>query len=125
MIQGIQTQFNNNLEDCNTAVLDSFREQNIHFIARFLDLLTVIQFGCKFSKDITLQGGRYTDIDRFTVPSSTSLCINVRTKMDWQEKYILIINKVSILGAQMLHTVNKQLCRFQELIQDFSRIPIV
>jgi len=34
--------------------------------------------------------------------------------MDWQEKWLLIIGEVSMLGARTLYAVDEQLCRFQE-----------
>ncbi|KAM4059761.1 hypothetical protein HRG_002612 [Hirsutella rhossiliensis] len=39
--------------------------------------------------------------------------VDGRSRRDWQEKEVLVIDKVSILGAQTLHTANKQLCRLR------------
>lgn len=61
------------------------------------------------------RGGQYGNVDSFAVCSAAELWIGVRTKMDWQEKYvILIIDKVRMLSMQTLYSVNKQLCRLQE-----------
>ncbi|KAM4064254.1 PIF1-like helicase [Hirsutella rhossiliensis] len=45
--------------------------------------------------------------------------------MDWQEKDVLVIDEVSMLGARTLHAVNEQLCRLRGSHQDFGGIPIV
>ncbi|KAL8376641.1 hypothetical protein RB595_007651 [Gaeumannomyces hyphopodioides] len=45
--------------------------------------------------------------------------------MDWQEKYMLIIDEVSMLGARTLYAVNEQLCRLRGCTQDFGGIPII
>jgi hypothetical protein len=45
--------------------------------------------------------------------------------MDWQEKYLLIIDEVSMLGARTLYAVSEQLCRLRGSTQDFGGIPIV
>lgn len=38
---------------------------------------------------------------------------------------MLVIDKISMLGARTLHAVNEQLCIFRGCTQDFGRIPIV
>ncbi|RSL40464.1 hypothetical protein CEP54_016110 [Fusarium duplospermum] len=45
--------------------------------------------------------------------------------MDWQEKDVLVIDEVRMLGARTLHAVNEQLCRLRGSQQDFGGIPIV
>lgn len=45
--------------------------------------------------------------------------------MDWQEKYELIIDEVSMLGARTLYAVNEQLRRLRESTEDFGGIPVV
>ncbi|KAF1950771.1 hypothetical protein CC80DRAFT_222298 [Byssothecium circinans] len=45
--------------------------------------------------------------------------------MDWQEKYLLIIDEVSMFGARTLYAVNEQLCKLRGCAQDFGGIPIV
>jgi hypothetical protein len=84
-----------------------------------------IHSACKFSKDTTPRGGRHAGVDGFAVRSSTGLRIDVKIKMDWQEKYLLVIDEVSMLGARTLYAVNEQLCRFRESTRDFGGIPIV
>lgn len=58
-------------------------------------------------------------------PSSTGLRVDGRSRMDWQEKDVLILDEVSMLGARTLHTVNEQLCKFRGVAQDFGGVPIV
>ncbi|PVH91456.1 hypothetical protein DM02DRAFT_498860, partial [Periconia macrospinosa] len=43
----------------------------------------------------------------------------------WQEKYMLIIDEISMLGARTLHAVNEQLCVFRGCTEDFGGIPVV
>ncbi|KAF2176614.1 hypothetical protein K469DRAFT_733695 [Zopfia rhizophila CBS 207.26] len=45
--------------------------------------------------------------------------------MDWQEKDMLIINKVSMLGAWILYTINKRLYTLQGYLKNFSGIPVI
>ncbi|KAL5600785.1 hypothetical protein FOVSG1_006815 [Fusarium oxysporum f. sp. vasinfectum] len=55
--------------------------------------------------------------------SSAGLRIDGQAKMDWQEKYALIIDEVGMLGARMLYAVNVQLRRLRESTEDFGDIP--
>jgi len=84
-----------------------------------------IHSACRFSKDTIPRSGRYADVDRFALPGSGGLRIDGQTKMNWQEKYLLIVDEVSMLGARTLHAVNEQLCRLRESRRDFGGIPIV
>lgn len=43
----------------------------------------------------------------------------------WQEKWLLIVDEVSMLGTQTLYEVNEALRRFRGQPQDFGGIPIV
>ncbi|KNB06483.1 hypothetical protein FOXG_07178 [Fusarium oxysporum f. sp. lycopersici 4287] len=68
---------------------------------------------------------RAGDLDGFASSGSAALRIDGQTKMDWQEKQVLVIDEVSMLGARTLHAVNEQLCRLRESARDFGGIPIV
>ncbi|KAH7184332.1 hypothetical protein DER44DRAFT_834834 [Fusarium oxysporum] len=57
--------------------------------------------------------------------SSAGRRIDGQAKMDWQEKYALIIDEVGMLGARMLYAVNVQLRRLRESTQDFGDIPVI
>lgn len=83
-----------------------------------------IHSACGFSMD-TSQSGSKTAFDRFRLPSSTGLRVNGETRMDWQEKYLLIIDEVSMLGARTLYAVNEKLCQLRGCTEDFGGIPIV
>jgi hypothetical protein len=45
--------------------------------------------------------------------------------MDWQEKEMLVIDEISMLGARTLYAVNERLCVLRGCTQDFGGIPIV
>ncbi|EEU38418.1 uncharacterized protein NECHADRAFT_19452, partial [Fusarium vanettenii 77-13-4] len=51
--------------------------------------------------------------------------VHGQSRMDWQEKDLLVIDEVSMLGARTLHAANEQLCRLRGSQQDFGGIPIV
>jgi hypothetical protein len=84
-----------------------------------------IHSACRFSKDTVARVGRAGDPDGFASSGSAALRIDGQTKMDWQEKQVLVIDEVSMLGARTLHAVNEQLCRLRESARDFGGIPIV
>jgi len=83
-----------------------------------------IHSACHFSKDVS-RTHSYKHVDGFGASSSASLRVDGQTKMDWQEKYLLIIDEVSMLGARTLYAVNEHICAFRASKQDFGGIPIV
>jgi hypothetical protein len=42
------------------------------------------------------------------LPKPAGLRIDGQTRMDWQERYLLIIDEVGMLGARTLYAVNEQ-----------------
>ena len=64
-------------------------------------------------------------------PGSSALVAPSRRRVDgsiqasWQEKLILVIDEVSMLGGKTLHKVNQALKDFRSSPQDFGGIPIV
>jgi hypothetical protein len=46
-------------------------------------------------------------------PLSTSLRVDGQSRMNWQEKDVLVVDEVSMLGARTLHAVNEQLCIYR------------
>ena len=48
-----------------------------------------------------------------------------QVRMDWQEKYLLIVDEVSMLGARTLYAANERLCKLRGSTQDFGGIPVV
>lgn len=83
-----------------------------------------IHSACNLSKG-TSRIGSCKDADEFNLSRSAGLRVDGETKMDWQEKYLLIIDEVSMLGARTLYAVNEQLCRLRVSTQDFGGIPII
>ena len=83
-----------------------------------------IHSACHFSKDSS-RVHSYKDVDGFAASSSANLRVDGQTKMDWQEKYLLIIDEVSMLGARTLYAVNEHICALRGSKQDFGGIPIV
>jgi hypothetical protein len=57
-----------------------------------------IHSACSFSKDASRMGSN-KDIDGIRESNTANLYIDGQARMDWQEKYLLIINEVSILRA--------------------------
>jgi hypothetical protein len=84
-----------------------------------------IHSACNFSKDTTTRTGRAGEPDSFAPSSSAGLRIDGQAKMDWQEKYALIIDEVSMLDARTLYAVNEQLRRLRESTEDFGDIPVI
>jgi hypothetical protein len=85
-----------------------------------------IHSACNFSKDHTSRKGVYSKaIDGIRPSGAGDLYIDGQTRMDWQEKWLLIIDEVSMLGGRTLYAVNEQLCKLRGCAQDFGGIPIV
>ncbi|RKK06850.1 hypothetical protein BFJ65_g18403 [Fusarium oxysporum f. sp. cepae] len=84
-----------------------------------------IHSACGFSKDTAPRGGRGSDVDGFAASSSASLRVDGRSTAQWQEKWLLIIDEVSMLGARTLYVVNEQLRKLRGRAQDFGGIPII
>ncbi|KAG7413173.1 ATP-dependent DNA helicase PIF1 [Fusarium oxysporum f. sp. raphani] len=84
-----------------------------------------IHSACGFSKDTAPRGGRGSDVDGFAASSSASFRVDGRSTAQWQEKWLLIIDEVSMLGARTLYAVNEQLRKLRGRAQDFGGIPIV
>lgn len=79
-----------------------------------------IHSACKFSKDVRSN----RSLDRITF-GSTQLRIDGESRAEWDEKCMLIIDEVSMLGARTLHAVNEQLCMLRGSTEDFGGIPII
>jgi hypothetical protein len=79
-----------------------------------------IHSACKLSKDV----GSNRSLDRVTFGSS-NLRIDSESRVVWEERQMLIIDEVSMLGARTLHAVNEQLCMLRGSKEDFGGIPVV
>ncbi|KJZ68516.1 hypothetical protein HIM_12092 [Hirsutella minnesotensis 3608] len=84
-----------------------------------------IHSACGFSKDQGTGANRAKDLDRVRIPKRADRFVHGQSRMDWQEKDVLVIDEVSMLGARTLHAVNEQLCRLRGSQRDFGGIPIV
>ncbi|OAQ58219.2 ATP-dependent DNA helicase PIF1 [Pochonia chlamydosporia 170] len=84
-----------------------------------------IHSACGFSKDQAAGTSMAKDLDGVRLAKVTERFIHGQTRMDWQEKDLLVVDEVSMLGAQMLRAVNEQLRRLRGSHQDFGGIPIV
>ncbi|KAM4067793.1 AAA domain-containing protein [Hirsutella rhossiliensis] len=58
-------------------------------------------------------GGATRDIDGVRLAGQGERFVDGRSRMDWQEKEVLVIDEVSMLGARTLHAANEQLCRLR------------
>ncbi|XP_044717320.1 PIF1-like helicase domain-containing protein [Hirsutella rhossiliensis] len=65
------------------------------------------------------------DVDGVRLPGQGERFVDGRSRMDWQEKEVLVIDEVSMLGARTLHAANEQLCRLRGSARDFGGIPVV
>ncbi|XP_044715322.1 PIF1-like helicase domain-containing protein [Hirsutella rhossiliensis] len=70
-----------------------------------------IHSACGFTKDQGPGANTARDVDG--------------SRMDWQDKDVLVIDEVSMLGARTLHAVNERLCQLRGSKRDFGGIPIV
>jgi hypothetical protein len=84
-----------------------------------------IHSACGFSKDQGTGADTTTDLDGVRLPKQAERFVHGQSRMDWQDKDLLVIDEVSMLGARTLHAVNEQLCRLRGSQQDFGGIPIV
>lgn len=84
-----------------------------------------IHSACKFTKDKITRAGRGRNVDGFASSSSAAVRIDGQTRMDWQDKDVLTIDEISMLGVRTLCAVNEQLCRLRESALDFGGIPVV
>ncbi|KAM4061647.1 PIF1-like helicase [Hirsutella rhossiliensis] len=67
----------------------------------------------------------HPDLDGLRMPNQAERFVHGQSRMDWQEKDVLVVDEVSMLGARTLHAVNEQLCRLRGSNKDFGGIPIV
>lgn len=85
-----------------------------------------IHSACGFTKDQAAGGANTAkDLDGVRLPKQAERFVHGQSRMDWQEKDLLVIDEVSMLGARTLHAANEQLCRLRGSQQDFGGIPIV
>ncbi|KAH8650452.1 hypothetical protein BGZ61DRAFT_487847 [Ilyonectria robusta] len=47
------------------------------------------------------------------LPKQAERFVHGQSRMDWQDKDLLVIDEVSMLGARTLHAMNEQVCRLR------------
>ncbi|KAF7534594.1 hypothetical protein G7Z17_g13342 [Cylindrodendrum hubeiense] len=82
-----------------------------------------IHSACRFSKDQS-RARRSADAESEAFRSSQRQ-VDGATQIDWREKWLLIVDEVSMLGARTLYNVNEQLCRLRGCADDFGGVPLV
>ncbi|KAM4067070.1 PIF1-like helicase [Hirsutella rhossiliensis] len=80
---------------------------------------------CGFTKDQGAGARTWSKTLTVRLPKQAERFIHGQSRMDWQEKDVLVIDEVSMLGARTLHAVNERLRRLRGSRQDFGGIPIV
>ncbi|KAJ6437985.1 hypothetical protein O9K51_09407 [Purpureocillium lavendulum] len=84
-----------------------------------------IHSACGFTKDTTGGANAAKGIDGVRLPKQSERFVQGQSRMDWQDKNVLVIDEVSMLGARTLYAVNEQLCRLRGSQQEFGGIPVV
>lgn len=74
---------------------------------------------------ITIHAASQRGSERFGNPSVKGPRVDGQKRMDWQEKVMLLVDEVSMLGAKTSYSVNKQICALQGCEQDFGGTSIV
>ncbi|XP_044717892.1 PIF1-like helicase domain-containing protein [Hirsutella rhossiliensis] len=70
-------------------------------------------------------GGLTRELDGVRLPGAGERFVDGRSRMDWREKEVLVVDEVSMLGARTLHAANERLCRLRGSARDFGGIPVV
>jgi hypothetical protein len=84
-----------------------------------------IHAACNVSVDATRAACSSGSAQGHGSSSSMGLRIDGQSRMDWQEKDVLIVDEISMLGARTLYIVNERLCDLRGCTQDFGGIPIL
>ncbi|EQL02757.1 hypothetical protein OCS_01535 [Ophiocordyceps sinensis CO18] len=74
-----------------------------------------------FSKDLAAVANTGEHLDGVRLPKWAERFVEGQSRMDWQEKDVLVVVEVSMLGARTLYAVNEQLCRLCGSHQDAGR----
>ena len=84
-----------------------------------------IHAACNVSVDTSRPAPSSAPAHNHNPSSSTRLRVDGQSRMDWQEKDVMIVDETSMLGARTLGVVNERLCDFRGCTQDFGGIPII
>ncbi|XP_044718720.1 PIF1-like helicase domain-containing protein [Hirsutella rhossiliensis] len=103
----------------------AIKSQQIRTAAAQINGIT-IHSACGFTKDQGAGGANTAkDLDGVRLTKRAERFIHGQSRMDWQEKDVLVIDEVSMLGARTLHAINERLCWLRGSQKDFGGIPIV
>ncbi|KND86295.1 ATP-dependent DNA helicase PIF1 [Tolypocladium ophioglossoides CBS 100239] len=69
-----------------------------------------IHSACGFTKDQGVGANMAKELDGVRLLTQADRFVHGQSRMDWQEKDVLVIDEVSMLGARTLHAVSEQLC---------------
>ncbi|XP_044714638.1 PIF1-like helicase domain-containing protein [Hirsutella rhossiliensis] len=143
MIQGIQSMATAHGTDRGAAersVLTGFGEEGVQItaaeaeetaaialsiICRHLDLMRRGDGGGDVSQLCQFVGGEGGTGKSRVIEALAERFVDGESRMDWQDKEVLVIDEVSMLGARTLHAVNERLCQLRGSQRDFGGIPIV
>ena len=84
-----------------------------------------IHSACGLTKDNSSRTAGNKVVDGLRASEASDLFIDGQRRMSWQEKWLLIIDEVSMLGTRTLHAVDEQLRKLRGCTEDFGGIPIV
>ncbi len=79
--------------------------------------------GLSIESSSRMQGKSF--MDGMKAAEASNLFIDGQRRASWQEKWLLIIDEVSMLGARTLYAVDRQLRKLRGCDQDFGGMPIV
>lgn len=84
-----------------------------------------IHSACNVTIDPKTRTGMFRDVDGVRVSNANERFVSGPARMDWQEKLLLIVDEISMLGTRTLFAVNEQLCKLRGSTMDFGGLPIV
>ncbi|KAM4064037.1 PIF1-like helicase [Hirsutella rhossiliensis] len=97
----------------------------LSIICRHLDLMRRGDGGGDVSQLCQFVGGEGGTGKSRVIEALAERFVDGESRMDWQDKEVLVIDEVSMLGARTLHAVNERLCQLRGSQRDFGGIPIV
>src|SRR6185312_11747915 len=84
-----------------------------------------IHSACNVTIDPKSRIGMPREIDGVRMANANERFVSGSARMTWQDKVLLIVDEISMLGARTLFAVNEQLCRLRGSRVDFGGVPIV
>lgn len=84
-----------------------------------------IHSACNLSVEQRSASTSWKRLDGVQVSGHGPRFVSGQSRMDWQDKYLIIVDEVSMLGARTLFAVNEQLRSLRGSSRDFGGISIV